>query len=153
MDEAILSHLTAMSNATDTVPVIGAASGQPGTKLIVRRSPTIVDIDYFKILWTHVTVNASGQIEGEDATETTEKTRSVRTAPMNIDSAAKVLVRRDAAGNAFGVSSPADSVRTRIGPASIAIDYCSPRKRGRRILGTTVPFDKISRTGANAATG
>jgi Protein of unknown function (DUF2911) len=152
MYQSILSHLVASANDTTRIPVISAVGGQPGMKLIVRRSATLIDVDYFKVLWTHIAVNSSGQIEGADATETTEKTRSARTAPINIDSAAKEFLRRDRAGKAFGVSSPADSVRTRLGPASIAIDYSSPRKRGREILGTTVLYNKVWRTGANAAT-
>jgi Protein of unknown function (DUF2911) len=152
MYESLFTHLTAPVNDTTTFPVIGAVGGQPGSKLIVRRSPTLIDVDYFKILWTHVAVNANGRVEGADATETTERTRSTRTAPINIDSAAKEFIRRDRAGKAFGISSPADSVRARLGTAAITIDYSSPRKRGRDILGTTVLYDRVWRTGANAAT-
>jgi len=28
-------------------------------RIFVRRSPTLVDVDYFKIAWTHLTVDAS----------------------------------------------------------------------------------------------
>lgn len=34
----------------------------------------------------------------------------------------------------------------------IAVDYCSPAKRGREIFGKLVPFGKVWRTGANEAT-
>jgi len=152
MYESILARLRSPVNDTAKIPVIGAVGGQPGTKLIVRRSDTLVDVDYFKILWTHLAVNASGQIDGADATETTEKTRSIRTAPINIDSAAREYVRRDRGGKAFGVASPPDSARAQLGSASIRISYSSPRKRGREILGTTVRYDRVWRTGANAAT-
>ncbi len=150
MYESILAH----SGASDSsvVPVIGAISGEPGRKILVRRSPTVVDVDYFKILWTHFAVNSARQIQSADATETTEKTRSVRIGAVNIDSAAKEFVRRDRSGKSFGVSSPPDSVRTHIGGTTIAIDYNSPRKRAREILGTTVPYDRVWRTGADAAT-
>jgi hypothetical protein len=150
--ESIFAHVSSPPKDTARIPVISAVGGVPGIKLIVRRSPALIDVDYFKILWTHIAINATGQIEGADATETTEKTRSVRTAPINIDSASKEFVRRDRAGKAFGVASPPDSVRTRVGSVSVAINYSSPRKRGRAILGATVPYDRVWRTGANAAT-
>ena len=53
-----------------------------------------------------------------------------------------------------GVSqlSPRDTVRARIGKASITIDYSRPHARGRQLLGNVIPYDRVWRTGANAAT-
>jgi hypothetical protein len=53
-----------------------------------------------------------------------------------------------------GVSqlSPRDTVRSTIGNASIVIDYSRPRARGRVLLGNIIPYDRVWRTGANAAT-
>ncbi|HEV7389318.1 MAG TPA: DUF2911 domain-containing protein [Gemmatimonadaceae bacterium] len=53
-----------------------------------------------------------------------------------------------------GVSqlSPRDTVRSSIGDASIAIDYSRPLARGRVLLGNVIPYDRVWRTGANAAT-
>ena len=53
-----------------------------------------------------------------------------------------------------GVSqlSPRDTVRSSIGPASITIDYSRPHARGRALLGNVIPYDRVWRTGANAAT-
>ena len=34
----------------------------------------------------------------------------------------------------------------------ITIDYSAPSMRGRKIMGELVPYDKVWRTGANAAT-
>jgi hypothetical protein len=53
-----------------------------------------------------------------------------------------------------GVSqlSPRDTVRSSIGPASITIDYSRPLARGRVLLGNVIPYDRVWRTGANAAT-
>jgi hypothetical protein len=48
------------------------------------------------------------------------------------------------------VASPDQLVSGSIGDKSVIISYGSPRKRGRDILGTVVPYDKIWRTGANA---
>jgi hypothetical protein len=53
-----------------------------------------------------------------------------------------------------GVSqlSPRDTVRSSIGSASITIDYSRPLARGRVLLGNVIPYDRVWRTGANAAT-
>src|SRR6476620_5460348 len=53
-----------------------------------------------------------------------------------------------------GVSqlSPRDTVRAKIGNVSITIDYSRPLARGRVLLGNVIPYDRVWRTGANAAT-
>jgi Protein of unknown function (DUF2911) len=53
-----------------------------------------------------------------------------------------------------GVSqlSPRDTVRSSIGNVSITIDYGRPHARGRVLLGNVIPYDRVWRTGANAAT-
>jgi hypothetical protein len=49
------------------------------------------------------------------------------------------------------LSPPARAEGT-IGGHKITIDYSAPSKRGRAIMGGLVPFGKVWRTGANAAT-
>jgi len=53
-----------------------------------------------------------------------------------------------------GVSqlSPRDTVRASVGAASITIDYGRPLARGRVLLGNVIPYERVWRTGANAAT-
>ncbi len=50
--------------------------------------------------------------------------------------------------------SPRDTARGTIGGAHLLVDYGRPSMRGRAIFGekTLVPYDKVWRTGANAAT-
>jgi len=43
-------------------------------------------------------------------------------------------------------------VEQRVGITDFSVDYSSPAMRGRKIYGGLVPYDKIWRTGANAAT-
>jgi Protein of unknown function (DUF2911) len=45
-----------------------------------------------------------------------------------------------------------DTVRTQIGKAIFTIDYSRPLSRGRTLLGDVIPYDRVWRTGANAAT-
>jgi hypothetical protein len=147
-----VARLPAVTN--DTIPVagIGAVTGRPVTKRFIRRSARLVDVDYFRIAWIHLALDAEGNIESADATETTEKTISRRSGPLDLDRAAKDFAARDRAGRGVGLASPPDSVRTRLGETSLAVDYHSPRRRGRDILGTVVPYGKVWRTGADAAT-
>ncbi len=49
------------------------------------------------------------------------------------------------------LSPPAKATAT-IGAAHLTIDYSAPSKRGRAIMGGLVPWGKVWRTGANAAT-
>ena len=48
--------------------------------------------------------------------------------------------------------SPRDTVRSTIGNVSITIDYSRPHARGRTLLGNVIPYERVWRTGANAAT-
>ncbi|HEX6051635.1 MAG TPA: DUF2911 domain-containing protein [Gemmatimonadaceae bacterium] len=45
-----------------------------------------------------------------------------------------------------------DTTRATIGAATFAVDYGRPLARGRELLGGVVPYDRVWRTGANAAT-
>jgi hypothetical protein len=58
----------------------------------------------------------------------------------------------EAAKGAVSQLSPRDTVRANIGAASITIDYGRPLARGRVLLGNVIPYERVWRTGANAAT-
>jgi len=48
--------------------------------------------------------------------------------------------------------SPPATASAAIGGKSITVNYSAPSKRGRTIMGDLVPYGKVWRTGANAAT-
>ncbi|TAH27490.1 MAG: DUF2911 domain-containing protein [Cytophagales bacterium] len=48
--------------------------------------------------------------------------------------------------------SPDAKVMQKIGMAEVAVSYCRPQAKGRKIFGEVVPFEKIWRTGANSPT-
>lgn len=50
------------------------------------------------------------------------------------------------------VASPRDTASMRLGAATVSVDYGRPYARGRKIMGGLVPFGRVWRTGANAAT-
>lgn len=52
----------------------------------------------------------------------------------------------------LGQLSPRDTARATIGGSEVWIDYSRPTRRGRDIFGVLEPWNKVWRTGANAAT-
>jgi hypothetical protein len=56
------------------------------------------------------------------------------------------------ANRPLGQLSPRDTARASIGGAPVWIDYSRPSRRGRDIFGALEPWNKVWRTGANAAT-
>ncbi len=48
--------------------------------------------------------------------------------------------------------SPGATISQVVGTTKISVDYSRPMLRGREIFGKLIPFDKVYRTGANAAT-
>jgi hypothetical protein len=152
MYELMLSRLQLRPGDTLSVPSVGAATGRMTERRVLRRSAREVDVDYFRMAWTHLTLDDSGRIAGVDAIETTEKVKTTRTDFIDVPGAAKAFASRDRAGKGIGVASPDDSVRAKLGAVSIFVDYDSPRRRDREILGKVVPYDRVWRTGANEAT-
>ncbi|MGZ3491217.1 MAG: DUF2911 domain-containing protein [Gemmatimonadaceae bacterium] len=72
--------------------------------------------------------------------------------PPDIKPIADKWEATEAANGGFKQLSPRDTVRSRIGNVSITIDYSRPHARGRVLLGDVIPYDRVWRTGANAAT-
>jgi hypothetical protein len=50
------------------------------------------------------------------------------------------------------IASPRDSTRIVLDAKSISVNYGRPSARGRKIIGSVVPYNKVWRTGANEAT-
>lgn len=48
--------------------------------------------------------------------------------------------------------SPAATIETKAGNLEVSVDYCQPQRKDRKIFGELVPYGKVWRTGANAAT-
>jgi hypothetical protein len=137
---------------TFEVKSIAIATGRSNTRRLVRRSPRELGFDFFKIAWTHLTLDDSARILAADARETTEKTESRRTAYVDVGKVAKSFASRDRSGSGIGSASPNQVVTASLGSTRVRIAYGSPRRRGRNVLGQVVPYGQIWRTGANSAT-
>jgi hypothetical protein len=150
--ELLLERTRPAANDTLSVPGIDIASGAIAKRKFLARSATQIDVDYFGILWTHLTVDASGHISAADARATTEQTQTQRIDFVDVAGMAKSFASADRAGKGIGPASPNQIEKGTIGGETIVAAYGSPRRRGRTILGAVVPYDRVWRTGANEAT-
>ena len=150
--ELLLSHAKPSGGDTLVVPAIDIANGAMQKRKFLSRSATQIDVDYFGIAWTHLTIDASGNITAADARATTEQTETQRTTSVDINAMAKSFASADRAGKGVGAASPNVIAKGMIGGGQVVATFGSPRRRGRAILGAVVPYDKVWRTGANEAT-
>jgi Protein of unknown function (DUF2911) len=150
--ELLLERTRPALNDTLVVPGIDIASGAIAKRKFLARSATQIDVDYFGILWTHLTVDGSGHISAADARATTEQTETHAVQVVDVAAMAKSFASADHAGKGIGPASPNQIEKGAIGGETIVAAYGSPRRRGRTILGTVVPYDRVWRTGANEAT-
>lgn len=152
----LFEHYQPVMNAPigDTVRVstFDIANGRSVKRRFIRRSATQIDADYFAIAWNHVTLDDAGHVVGVDATETTERTLTTRAGFMDLQPAAERFAAEDRAGKGIGVASPSAIAKSTFGGAAVVVGYSSPRRRGRTILGSVVPYGEVWRTGANEAT-
>jgi hypothetical protein len=99
-----------------------------------------------------VTVDSAGRMLTYSGTRSTYKVAVARTmTPLDIDS---IENRLAAAERQTGQQqlSVRDTARATIGGATFAVDYGRPLARGRKLLGDVISYDRVWRTGANAAT-
>jgi hypothetical protein len=73
-------------------------------------------------------------------------------APPDVGAVAERFEAREARGGGYRQLSVRDTVHARIGAAAFTVDYGRPLARGRELLGNVIPYDRVWRTGANAAT-
>jgi Protein of unknown function (DUF2911) len=99
-----------------------------------------------------VTVDSSGRMLTYSGVRSTYKVAVVRTTtPPDIDSIGDRLAAAERRTGQQQLS-VRDTARATIGPATFSVDYGRPLARGRTLLGDVISYDRIWRTGANAAT-
>ena len=99
-----------------------------------------------------VTVDSAGRMLSYSGMRSTYKVSVARVAATpDVDS---VTARLVAAEHTTGQQqlSVRDTLRSTIGAATFMVDYGRPLARGRTLLGDVIPYDRVWRTGANAAT-
>ncbi|MBC7841867.1 MAG: DUF2911 domain-containing protein [Gemmatimonadaceae bacterium] len=99
-----------------------------------------------------VTIDSAGRMLTYSGARSTYKVavRRITTVPDIAAIGARFAAAEQKAGAAQ--LSVRDTARGTIGSANISIDYGRPLARGRNLLGNVITFDRVWRTGANAAT-
>jgi DUF2911 family protein len=99
-------------------------------------------------------VDRDGRIEGISARATTTRTETRRVDAYDLASVVRHFpdVTADAPIVGFTSISPRDTVRSKVGDATITVDYGRPAARGRAVFTHGVLGDTLWRAGANAAT-
>ena len=93
-----------------------------------------------------------GRLLSYDAGATVVKVRADRVAHLDLATLGRQFADADSAGRGMGQVSTRDTARVVVGGVKLSVDYGRPSKRGRVIYGGLVPWGKVWRTGANAAT-
>ena len=122
---------------------------------------TVTLLDSGKLEITHDWLSGTGEAIMDSSynmlsysgDRTTYKVQVKRlTTPPDIKPIADRFVAKEtAAGNVKSLS-VRDTTRAQIGKAMFTVDYGRPLLRGRTLLGDVIPYDRVWRTGANAAT-
>ena len=99
-----------------------------------------------------VTVDSSGRLLTYSGKRSTYQVAVVRTAELpNVDAIANRLATAERQTGQQQLS-VRDTVRATVGNATLVVDYGRPQARGRKLLGNVIDYDRVWRTGANAAT-
>jgi DUF2911 family protein len=99
-----------------------------------------------------VTVDSSGRMLTYSGMRSTYKVDVVRTATLpDVEAIGDRMAAAEASTGPSQLS-VRDTTRATIGAASFTVDYGRPLARGRTLLGNVISYDRVWRTGANAAT-
>jgi len=150
VEQAILraSRLGLDSVAFDWVGV-GAPVAYPA--YVTWREDGAIAIGFFDAPAV-ATVDSSGRMLTLDGTATTAKVEVRRVVAPDLERFARTFAAAEAANGPAGQLSPRDTAWGEIGHARVMVDYGRPSRRGRVVFGYVVPWDRVWRTGANAAT-
>ncbi len=99
-----------------------------------------------------VTVDSSGRMLTYSGMRSTYKVAITRTTELpDVESIGDRFAATEQRTGASQLS-VRDTARATIGAATFAVDYARPLARGRSLLGNVITYDRVWRTGANAAT-
>ena len=134
---------------------VGASKAYPAyvtrRPYVTRRHDGSVVVGFFDAP-ALATVDERGRLVTLDGRATTAKVEVQRVQAPDLAHFARSFVAAETAWGPLGQLSPRDTARAEIGGAQLMVDYGRPRKRGRVIFGQVVPWNRVWRTGANAAT-
>ena len=137
----------------DSVAFDWLAFGSPeaAPSYVAKRGKDSVVVGFFGYP-LHARVDRHGRLLGLDGRETTQKVVVSRVRNVNVGAFATAFAQAEVAHGPPGQLSPRDTVWAKVAGAHLRVDYGRPWKRGREIFGGVVPWHRVWRTGANAAT-
>lgn len=99
------------------------------------------------------TIDSNYQMQNYSGNRTTYKVQVIRlNSSPDIKNIAEHFEDVEAKKGIVRSLSVHDTAHAQIGNALLSIDYSRPLLRGRKLLGDVIPYDRVWRTGANAAT-
>jgi hypothetical protein len=128
---------------------LGAPSAMPS--YVVRCGEDSVRVGFFGDP-SYVRLDSRGRILRLDGRATTMKVEVERRPGVDLERWATMFASAEARSGPMGQLSPRDTVRAEIDGAVLTLDYGRPWRRGREIFGGVVPWHRVWRLGANAAT-
>lgn len=132
----------------------GWSEGNIGIARLTRSGDGVVALDHFGIGGrAHAEVDEQGRMLSFSGAGTTnlQEARRVTEVP-DLDALFTRLAAEERARGPSTSLSPRDAVHADLGGATLSVDYSRPFARGRVLLGGIIPYDRVWRTGANAAT-
>ena len=145
--EDIVRRARAAGGDRVAVPIVSPGAATADTAWVWRMGADSVGADFGGIGPFRIRSDAQGAVLGASGIGGTLQVTVERVPSLDIAAFGPAF-----AGRPLGVLSPADSVVTQVGRATIAVRYSRPSMRGRVIFGAVVPWDRVWRTGANSAT-
>lgn len=118
-----------------------------------RRRPGKVELRHDWLAGSgEATIDSSGRMLAYSGMRSTYKVAVTRTAaPPDVEAIGDRLAAAERRTGPRQLS-VRDTARGTIGAATFTVDYGRPMARGRTLLGEVIPYDRVWRTGANAAT-
>ncbi len=144
-------RLAAQKGDSLRVPLYHLGAGGMSSLLVRRLGRDSMIVETLNDRY-HARVDGAGRIQGVRFVSGTQGYGVTRIPSLDIAATAAAWAAREKAGGAMGQLSTRDSTVADIGGAALWVDYSRPSKRGRTIFGELVPYGKVWRTGANAAT-
>jgi hypothetical protein len=150
VEQAILraSRLGLDSVAFDWVGM-GAPVAYPA--YVLRRGDGAIAVGFFDAPAV-ARVDSNGRMLSLDGRATTAKVEVQRVNAPDLERFARTFAAAEKAHGPVGQLSPRDTMWARLGSARVMVDYGRPSRRGRVVFGQVVPWNRVWRTGANAAT-
>ncbi len=102
--------------------------------------------------WVTLYTDRKGSVRYINAIGSSSNVRGFVVSRHDLDRLTKQFVLQETEKTGLAAINVLDSLQVSILEANIRIVYSRPERRGRKIFGAVVPYERVWRTGANAAT-